>query len=251
MTCFWTDLVAATQFCEAASSGLFFGLAPEYVEPVTFDERFGVTTSTETPSAFAGAMAALVATPRVASALLNDSVVDSPFFVKASNSSLAGFLVSAETCFAGISSYETASKTVNTPAYIAPVEVLDSGSGLYVVEAEDTVQSGTFSVVEAYLAFLQSSASDEFHGIAVASLATSRFTAGIPSAGTFRIDYSGGAAPAIGAFTLYGSPDDTASDIISTGYVVSIIRIQGSVVTGASGSIDVDCYITGFRNGNV
>jgi hypothetical protein len=251
MSCFWTDLVAATQFCETTSSGLFFGLAPGYVDPVTFDDRFGATTSTESPSAFAGAMAALVATPRVESGLLNSQVGDSPFFVKASNPSLAGFLVSTETCFAGISVYETASKTVNTPAYITPTEVLDSGSGLYVVESEDTVQSGSFSVVEAYLAFMQSSSSGQFHGIAVASLATSRFTAGIPSAGTFRIDYTGGAAPAIGAFTLYGSPDDTAADIMSTGYVVSIIRIQGSVVTGASGSIDVDCYITGFRNGNI
>lgn len=252
MSCFWTDLVAATQFCEPeAGGGSGFGLAAAYTDPDTFTDRFAVTTAPADPADFAAAMAALVAAPRAASGLINSGAADSPFFIKAANPALAGFLVVADDWFAGISEYETAPKTSDTPAYLNPSEVYDSGEDTYSLAFDDTIESGTLTAAEAYLAYLQESGSSEFHGIAVAELPLERFTVGVPTAGTLRVDYAGGSEPAIGEFTLYGSADSSAFDIVSTGYIVSIVRVTGTVVTGASGSIAVDCYITGFRNGNV
>jgi hypothetical protein len=251
MTCFWTDLVATTQFCEPDVATGTFGLAVQFSDPDTFADRYGATSAPDEPAGFAAAMAALIASPRVTSGLLNSSVGDSPFFVKRANPDLAGYIVATETFFAGINVYDTAAKTVDTPVYLNPTEVYDSGSDTYSLEFDDTVESGSLTVTEAYLAYMQQSATDDFHGIAVASLTLSRFTVGFPTPGTLRVDYTGGAAPLIGAFTLYGSADSSAVNIISTGYVVSIVRVSGTVTTGASGSIAVDCYLTGFRNGNI
>ena len=252
MTCFWTDLVSTTQFCEAPTGGgLLFGTAFNFENELAVQRWYAVGAPYPATAVFATAMSALVSAPRAPAGLTNDALADSPFRYKKDNSALAGFLVASSCAFAGISAYETASQFRTANAWVSPSEFYDVGGDEYQLAYEDTIQSGAFTVTEAYIAYMQESASTDFHGIAVADLATSRFTVGIPTPGTLRIDYAGGAKPSLGAFTLYGSADVNAPSIDNTGYLVSIVRIEGSVVTGASGSIDVECYITGFRNGNI
>lgn len=246
MSCFWTDLVAATQFCEvpAGPSGGFGLYTDSYFDSGESVFRPVITSATGTPVSLADAFAVALTAPLAE--LGTGGVESSLFFLKPS----AGWLVSNTAAVAGISTYSSAPTFVDTTTGLNLSEVFDDALGEYVAEAEDSVLSGSFTVTEAFLCFLQENGGGSVHGIAAAPLDTSRFTVGLPSMGVLRVDYAGGAAPSIGDYTLYGSAD-ALDPINDTGRIMTVVRAVGTVVTGASGSVPVDCYITGYRNGEV